>query len=79
MKKLYSFKGGTPDGDKVYTTSQVRAIKNAKGGSKYTIELSDAEIKDIREMSKIGRGPVEKALSVFITTQIMNKDRRYKK
>ena len=42
MTKLYSFKGGTPDGDKIYTTSQVRAIKNAKGGTKYSIELSDA-------------------------------------
>ena len=77
-KNIYSFKGGTPDGDRIYTASQVRAIKNAKGNNKYTIELSDAEIKDIREMSKIRRGAVEKALSVFITTQIMNKDRKYK-
>ena len=29
-------------------------------------------------MSKIRRGAVEKALKVFITTQIMNKDRKYK-
>ena len=76
MKKLYSFKGGTLDGDRTYTTGQVRAIKNAKGGNKYTIELSDSEIKDIREMSKIRRGAVEKAIAVFITTEIMN---RYKK
>jgi len=78
MKKLYSFKGGTTDGDRRYTSGQVKAIKNVKGGNKFTIELSDAEIKDIREMSKMGRGAVEKALKVFITTQIMNKDRRYK-
>ena len=78
MKKLYSFKGGTTDGDRRYTASQVKAIKNVKGLNKFTIELSDAEIKDIREMSKMGRGAVEKALKVFITTQIMNKDRRYK-
>jgi|TARA_R110000824_G_scaffold77485_1_gene195900 hypothetical protein len=45
---------------------------------KYSVELCEAEIKDIREMSKMGRGAVEKALKVFITTQIMNKDRRYK-
>jgi|TARA_R110000764_G_scaffold218777_3_gene306289 hypothetical protein len=45
---------------------------------KYSVDLCEAEIKDIREMSKIRRGAVEKALKVFITTQIMNKDRRYK-
>ena len=45
---------------------------------KYSVELCEAEIKDIREMSKMGRGSIEKALKVFITTQIMNKDRRYK-
>jgi|TARA_R110000764_G_scaffold192276_2_gene277485 hypothetical protein len=78
MKKLYSFKGGTTDGDKRYTAGQVRAIKSVKGMNKYSIELSDAEIKDIREMSKIRRGAVEKAINVFITTQIMNKDKRYK-
>ena len=78
MKKLYSFKGGTTDGDRRYTSGQIRAIKNVKGGNKFTIELSEAEIKDIREMSKMGRGSIEKALKVFITTQIMNKDRTYK-
>ena len=61
-----------------YTAGQVRAIKSVKGMNKYSIELSDAEIKDIREMSKIRRGAVEKAINVFITTQIMNKDKRYK-
>ena len=78
MKKLYSFKGGTTDGDRRYTSGQVKAIKNARGLNKYTIELSDAEIKDIREMATMGRGAVEKAISVFITTPIMNKDSRYK-
>ena len=78
MKNIYSFKGGTTDGDRRYSSGQVKAIKNAKGGNKFTVELSEAEIKDIREMSKIRRGAVEKALKVFITTQIMNKDRRYK-
>ena len=78
MKNIYSFKGGTTDGDRRYSAGQVKAIKNAKGGNKFTVELSEAEIKDIREMSKIRRGAVEKALKVFITTQIMNKDRRYK-
>lgn len=78
MKNIYSFKGGTTDGDRRYSSGQVRAIKNAKGGNKFTVELSEAEIKDIREMSKIRRGAVEKALKVFITTQIMNKDRKYK-
>ena len=78
MKKLYSFKGGTTDGDKRLTKGQVKAIKSVKGFNKYTIELCDAEINDIREMSKIRRGAVEKALKVFITTQIMNKDKRYK-
>ena len=77
-KNIYSFKGGTPDGDRRFSTGQVRAIKNANGGDKFTVELSEAEIKDIREMSKIRRGAVEKALKVFITTQIMNKDRKYK-
>jgi hypothetical protein len=73
MKEIYSFKGGTTDGDRQYTQNQFTAIKKAKGLNRYTIELSDAEIKDIRQMSKIRRGAVEMALKVFITTQIQNR------